>query len=131
MKFHHIGIACADILSTKKYLYELFNVIEESEEIFDELQNASLCMITLNDGTKVELVSGEVVEKLVKRKHFLYHICYATCNIEKKIEDFIYLDAKVVSELKSAKLFGGNRVVFLMTKLGMIELLETEEGSIC
>lgn len=127
MEFDHIGIACNDIKEMKQYMYQLYDVVNESEELYDELQEANLCMISLKDGTRIELVSGKTVEKLVKKRHFLYHTCYSVKNIDKKIEDFERLGARIVSEPKPAKLFSGNRVAFLMTSLGLVELLESEE----
>lgn len=107
MGFHHIGIACADIASMKLYMEKLFDISETGEEIFDGQQDANLCMVTLRDGTKIELVSGKVVEKLVKKHHFLYHICYHTENIWEQIKELEDLGAKVISEPKPAILFGG------------------------
>lgn len=126
MKFHHIGIACNDIEEMKQYLRQLFEVENESETLFDELQEANLCMVTLKDGIQIELVSGKVVETIVKKRQFLYHICYTTNNLEGKIEEFKALGAMIVSEPKQAILFGGRRVSFLMTALGLVELLESE-----
>lgn len=125
MEFHHIGIACADIAQMKLYINKICNVASVSEEVFDELQKATLCMITLKDGTKIELVQGEAVDKLVKRHQFLYHICYCTKDIGSKIKELEDLGAKMISEPKAAKLFGGKRVAFLVTQLGLVELLES------
>lgn len=128
MELHHIGIACDNIKNTKEYLHRLFDVTEESEEIFDDQQNAYLCMVKLYDGTNLELVSGKIVEKLVKKRHFLYHTCFQTEDIEKKIEEFENLGAKLISEPKPAKLFHGRKVAFLMTQFGLLELLDSQGG---
>ncbi len=124
MIFHHIGIACADIEEMKQYIEYLYGTAHVSDKVYDELQEAELCMVTLKDGTKVELVSGKPVEKLVKKRQFLYHICYSTEDIDKKIEEFESMGAKMVSEPKPAVLFHGRKVAFLMTRLGLTELLE-------
>lgn len=127
MKFHHIGIACADIIHMKQYLERLFAVSEVGEEIFDEFQDVNLCMVTLQDGTRIELVSGKTVEKLVKRHHFLYHICYSTENMEMRIKEFENSGAKIVSPPKPAKLFGGGyKATFLMTECGLVEIIGKE-----
>mgnify|MGYP001135334568 CR=1 FL=1 len=127
MEFHHIGIACADIAQMKLYLNKIYDVTSVSEEVYDELQKATLCMMTLKDGTKMELVKGEIVDKLVKRHQFLYHVCYSTRDIGRKIKELEDLGAKMISEPKAAKLFGGKQVAFLMTQLGIVELLESWE----
>lgn len=126
MKFHHIGIACVDIDQMKQYMDRLYDVVNVSDKIYDNLQEAELCMITLHDGTQVELVHGKPVEKLVKKRQFLYHICYSTNDIEGKIEEMENMGAKTISEPKAAMLFGGKKVAFLMSEMGLIELLEEE-----
>lgn len=124
MRLHHIGIACADINQMKRYMAQLYDVVKISDKIYDNFQEAELCMITLNDGTQVELVHGKPVEKLVKKKQFIYHICYSTNDIEQKIEAMESMGAKTISEPKAAVLFGGKKVAFLMTQMGLVELLE-------
>ena len=81
-------------------------------------------MLTLEDGTKLELVSGKVVEKIVKKRQFLYHTCYETENIEEEIEKLKKLDSFLVSEPKEAILFHNKKVAFLMTNIGLVELVE-------
>lgn len=127
MKFHHIGIACTDINYMKEYLKNLYGVISISEKIFDERKGVELCVVILKDGTQIELVSGEITEGLVNRRNYLYHICYSTENIEMKILEFEKYGAKVVSRPVSTKLFDGRRAAFLLTKMGLIELLEEKE----
>lgn len=129
MKLHHIGIACQDIGYMKEYLKNLYGVSNISEKIFDERKGTELCTVILQDGTQIELVSGEIVENLVRNKNYLYHICYSTENIETKISEFENYGAKVVSQPKPTKLFDGKRAAFLLTKLGLIELLEEKESN--
>ena len=124
MKFHHIGIATENIEDTIKYLKELFTIKEISETVYDKNQDANLCMIILEDGTNLELVSGNVVEKIVKKRQFLYHTCYETEYINKEIEKLQKLDGFLVSEPKEAILFKNKKVAFLMTNLGLMELVE-------
>ena len=49
MKFHHIGIATKDLKSSLEFVQKNFEVLEVSEEIFDENQNATLQMIKTKD----------------------------------------------------------------------------------
>ena len=127
MKFHHIGIACTDISYMMQYLKNLYGVSSILEKIFDERKGAELCMVILEDGTRIELVSGEIVEELVRSKNYQYHICYSTENMEEKISEFENYGAKVVSQPYPTKLFNGKRAAFLLTKLGLVELLEERE----
>lgn len=124
MRFHHIGIAAWDMGAALSYVRTLFPVREVSETVYDEKQNASLSMVTLEDGSLLELVTGPVVEGRVKKRQFLYHTCYETPCLEDTIREFEAQGAMVVSEPKEAVLFSMRRVAFLMTNLGLMELLE-------
>lgn len=127
MRFHHIGIATKDIdetlISLKKYL----DIKEVSNVIYDKNQGASLCMITLNDDSKFELVSGDIVENFLKKHQYLYHTCYTVSNIDETIISLIKDGAILVKEPKNAILFGNKKVAFLMWKIGLIELLEEDD----
>ena len=125
MKFHHLGIACKDINNAIKFVEKSFIVVQQSEIIFDFNQNTHLCLLTLDDGTNIELVSGITVEKFVKKRQFLYHTCWEVKNIEKSIENLYQNGAMLISEPKQAKLFNSRRVAFLFSELGIIELLES------
>ena len=124
MKLHHIGIATEDKENLVEYLKQILNIKDISETVYDKNQDANLCMLTLEDGTKLELVSGKVVEKIVKKRQFLYHTCYETENIEEEIEKLKKLDSFLVSEPKEAILFQNKKVAFLMTNIGLVELVE-------
>lgn len=124
MKMHHIGIATGDIQKMQQYLQNIAEVSSIGPTVYDGKQDAFLCMVTLMDGTMIELIAGKVVEKLVKKRNFLYHICYEVEDIEKKIGQLVENGAMVISEPKEAILFDERKVAFLMTDMGMIELLE-------
>lgn len=74
MLFHHVGIATEDINVLIDKLKVVLDIKEISEIVYDELQDANLCMVTLSDGTRIELISGNMVEKIVK-KEIIYIIC--------------------------------------------------------
>lgn len=128
LKIHHVGIACKNIEKAVRVYKEMYNVIEESEIVYDELQHANLCMLKTDTGLDVEFISGEQVANLLKARITYYHICYSVENIEVAIKHFEENGSLMISEPKPAKLFGGKRVAFLMTKLGLIELVEEEKG---
>ena len=123
--FRHLGIACPDIEACKNFLKSVMNIREESEIIFDEKQNASLCLLTLSDGIKLELISGPMVANMVKKGITYYHTCYAVFDIDQALAR-LKKDHKVtvISEIKPGKLFNGQRTVFIYTPIGIIELLE-------
>lgn len=126
MKFHHIGIATENIESELVKLKKHFNILNISEIVYDKNQDAYLCMLTLNDGMMIELISGNVVQSLVKKRQFLYHTCYSVNNINNKINELINEGAYLVSEPKEAILFNNKKVSFLLWDLGLIELVEED-----
>lgn len=128
LKFLHLGIACGDIAPRKDFIKSAMDVVSESETIFDENQNASVCVLTLQGGVQLELISGPMVANLVKKGITYYHTCYGVPDIEKAIS-FLKRkhEAAVVSEIKPGKLFNGRRAVFLYTPIGIIELLEDKK----
>lgn len=124
LKIHHIGIVCKDIPKAVNEYKKLYNTKEVSEIIHDKLQNADLCMLKTTTGLDVEFISGERVANLLKAKISYYHLCYSVANMEKAIAHFENNGSLIVSEPKPAILFGGKRVAFLMTRIGLIELVE-------
>lgn len=124
MKLHHIGIATDKIEKTKEYCKEIYEVKEETDIIFDSNQNARLCMLTIQDGTMIELIDGERVQEFVKKRQYLYHLCYEVENIEESIEKFRKQKDMVIMKPTEAVLFENRKVVFLFTKMGIVELLE-------
>ena len=125
LEFHHIGIACEDIEKQKNFIKNFFNVKYESETVFDKNQNASLALLTLEDGLNIELISGDAVKNILKKGVKYYHICYAVSDINEYINKFKkQKDVIVISDPKPAILFDNSLVAFLYTPMGVIELLE-------
>ncbi len=127
MKFHHIGIATNNIEEETKKLKNFFDIDSISKTVYDPKQDAYLCMITLIDGTKIELITGKVVENILRKKQYLYHTCYSVSDIDDMISKLQDDGALLVSPPKEAILFDNKRVAFLMWDLGLIELVECEE----
>lgn len=125
--FDHIGIACDDITTMISYMEKFFPVEHISKIIHDPLQDATLCMLTLQDNIKIELISGEVVKKLVKKRNYLYHTCYAVHDIDAMVSALVAEGSFLISQPQPAILFNGRKVAFLTSEIGIIELLEMEE----
>jgi len=123
MKFHHIGIATKDIDKTLNWVKKTFKIISISKKIYDKNQNAYVQMIYTND-VNIELVSGEVVNNFIKKNITYYHICYEVENIEKAIKNFS--NSIVISPAKPAILFNNKNVAFLLTPIGIVELLQKD-----
>jgi methylmalonyl-CoA/ethylmalonyl-CoA epimerase len=126
MKFHHIGIATKDIDKTLDWVSSQFKVIGVSNKVYDKNQDAYLQMIETSD-MNIELVSGNIVKNFIERKITYYHVCYEVRDIEKSILEFE--KSMVISKPKEALLFDNRRVAFLMTPIGIIELLEFKKLS--
>ncbi len=124
MQFHHIGIATNNIKETLNKLQKYFEINSISDIVYDANQEANLCMITLSTGENIELISGNVVKNLLKKRQYLYHTCYSVENIYKSIEELKKDGAFLVREPKEAILFDNKKVAFLMWDLGLIELVE-------
>lgn len=123
MKFHHVGVACKDIQAELQNIRKLHKIIEETPVVFDENQQAELCMITVEDGLNIELVSGAPVENLLKKRISYYHICYEVDDIDQSIESLIGNGGMLISPPKDAILFNNRKVAFLMLSYGIVELL--------
>jgi methylmalonyl-CoA/ethylmalonyl-CoA epimerase len=123
MKFHHIGIATKNISETLDWVCNQFKIVTVSDKIYDKNQDAYLQMIETSD-VNIELVSGNIVEKFVKKNITYYHICYEVYDLDKSILEF--QKSIVISKPTEAVLFNNRRVAFIMTPIGIVELLENK-----
>jgi methylmalonyl-CoA/ethylmalonyl-CoA epimerase len=124
LPIHHVGVACADIDATAEYMHRAYRVKSDSGTIFDPAQDASVRLLDIGSAVAIELVSGTRVASFVKKGITYYHICYATRDIEETIAQAQDLGAMLVGPLVPAILFGGKRVVYVFTELGLVEFLE-------
>jgi len=125
MKFHHIGIACRNIDDEIANISKINQVIKKSPVVFDVEQNAELALLTLADGTNLELISGKQVETLLKKNITYYHLCFEVDDIDTEIERLVTEGALLISAPKPAVLFNGRKVAFLNVSYGIIELLNS------
>ncbi len=83
-------------------------------------------MFTYEGGSRIELVSSEMVAGILKRGANVYHTCYEVfCSLEEAMDDLRETGALPISEPTVAVFFAGRRVVFMMCSIGILELLET------
>ena len=125
MRLHHIGIASTSIESQLRLIRRQYDVESVSPIVYDEEQQSSVCMITINSGIDIELVEGERVKNLLAKGTEYYHICYEVEDLSHTIEKMTASGAVLVSSPKPARLFDGRKVAFLYTASGLIELLES------
>lgn len=128
MRLHHIGVACRDIGEEIDRLSKIHDVVGRTAVVRDPGQDAEVVLLTLSDGTRIELVAGPQVETLVKRNVGLYHLCFEVADIGAEIERLESGGAKLLVPPKPAVLFGGRMVAFLYVDYGMIELLSQNQG---
>jgi methylmalonyl-CoA/ethylmalonyl-CoA epimerase len=126
MRLHHIGVACRDIEEEIARLSGVHAVVARTPVVADTQQDAQLAMLTLEDGTRIELVAGKQVEAWVKRKVGLYHLCFEVEDIGAEIRRLEKEGATLVSPPKPAVLFEGRVVAFLYVAYGLIELLSNK-----
>ncbi len=124
MKFHHVGVACRNIQDEIESIRKIHSVTDVSPIVYDEEQQAELCIIQTAEGVAIELIAGEQVANLVKKRISYYHVCYETDDIHAEIERLRELGAFLVSEPKKAILFGNRQVAFLQVSYGLIELVQ-------
>jgi len=127
MVFNHTGVAVRNMKNAIQKIKSIMPIKQVGEIVHDLNQNADLCMITLEDGSRIELVSGPVVEGYIKKVgNTPYHHCYEVKNIDNAIEKMTVGGSKLVSAPKEAVLFDNRKVAFLSTSIGLIELVEQE-----
>jgi methylmalonyl-CoA/ethylmalonyl-CoA epimerase len=126
MKFHHIGVACRNIGEEILRISRINEIKSKSPVVFDKEQDADLVLLTLSDGTHIELVSGKAVETMLKKNISYYHICFEVNDIHAEIERLLLENALLISAPKPAVLFDNRNVAFLQVSYGLIELLNAK-----
>jgi len=121
-------MACGDIEEGIGHLLRVHTVVGRTPVIDDPEQDAKLVLLTLADGTHIELVAGRSVESFVKRNIGLYHLCFEVTDIQAEIERLVHEGAKLIVPPRPAVLFGGRPVAFLYVGYGLIELLQKKPG---
>ncbi len=125
LRLHHLGIACHDIERAVSDFEATVGVAARGPVIHDRQQDAHVCLVTLADGSRFELVSGPRVEGLVRKGLTYYHVCYEVDDLDKAVSELLTRRCRLVSAPAEAPLFDGRRVAFLHSRLGLFELLES------
>lgn len=124
MKLHHLGIATNNFTKCENFLNTLFTLEGKRGPIYDAELKANLLLFKIKEGTFIELVSGDAVKSIIKKGFSLYHQCYEVNDIKKSIDDFKKSGANLIVKPTPAILFNNRLVCFMITPLGIIELLE-------
>jgi methylmalonyl-CoA/ethylmalonyl-CoA epimerase len=128
LPFHHLGIACDDIEATAQFVLRAFAVTSDSGTVEDPLQRASLRLFNAGSNGAIELIAGPMVHGIRRLRMTYYHVCYETPDLDATLTAARGLGALVVSRPVPAILFGGRRVAFVQTPLGLVEFLESACG---
>ncbi|HXD77530.1 MAG TPA: VOC family protein [Puia sp.] len=123
MRLHHIGVACRDIEAEIEKLSQIHGIAARTEVVHDSVQDASLALLTMEDGTRIELVAGPRVETLVRKNIGLYHLCFEVVDLGAEIDRLVSAGAKLLAAPAPAVLFQGCEVAFLYVSYGIVELL--------
>jgi amino acid adenylation domain-containing protein/FkbH-like protein/FkbM family methyltransferase len=123
----HLGYACSNIETTIEVLKKIYLIREISPIFFDSYQNARVCYLKVDVGYNLELVSGTAVEGILAKGISIYHICYKVNNLEQSIEYLKSKGAILIRPPYPAILFNNQKVAFLETELGLVELLENSD----
>lgn len=122
--FHHLGIACKNLETAATFVLRAFEIVSDSGTVDDPLLKARVRLFNEGLPCAIELVCGPAVEQLIKKQITYYHVCYTTPDIERSMHRAGALGAVTVVDPTPAVLFGGRRVAFLYTVLGLVEFLE-------
>ena len=122
MKFHHLGVATQDLITSLNFIKSNFEEVKHTDIVYDRLQDARVIMVSTRD-LSIELVSGNIVKNIISKRQSYYHICYEVDDINMAINNFD--SSIVVSTPKEAILFNGRKVAFLLTPIGLVELIES------
>lgn len=98
MKVHHIGVAVKNIEKEIENYRNIFEVEAVGGIVYDPIQCARLCMLTISGGMRFELVEGKPVEKYVKKGMRMYHVCYEVADIEQEMARLEQKHSVVVSQ---------------------------------
>ena len=111
---HHVGIACRDLESARAWVLATFSVSFDSGPVHDPLQDADLSLLQINHGFALELVSGPIVQDMLRRKNTYYHLCYQVGDISESISSLESGGCRLISGPVPAVLFGGRPVRVLI-----------------
>jgi len=123
-RIHHVGVACRDIEQMRAWVIASHVITHDSGIVHDPRQRADLCILSVDGGPAIELVSGEMVAGVVRRGQTYYHLCYEVVEIASAIVDLEATGCRTVSPPTPAVLFGGRHVAFVLGPMGLVELLE-------
>ena len=83
-----------------------------------------MCLVNIESGVPIELISGPPVVNLLKKGLTYYHLGYSVSDIRGQSSQLINTGAIQISDPKPAVLFENRLVAFFYCTYGLIELVE-------
>jgi len=123
MIVHHLGIACQNNDKCEQFIENTYNIFKKTGPIYDPNLNAVLSLFYVRGGPAIKVVTGGAVESFLRRNINLYHVCYEVEDLHDEIDRIVVGGAKLLLPPTPALLFDNRLVSFLLTPIGMIELL--------
>lgn len=127
MQFHHIGMACRNIVAELPEL-ALMGYQPEGPQFQDPIQQVLIQFVT-GGGPRIELIQPanpqSPVNGVLKRGSKFYHLAYEVNQLETAIDQFKSRKFFPVAPPAPAVAFGMRRIVFLTSEtFTLIELIE-------
>jgi methylmalonyl-CoA/ethylmalonyl-CoA epimerase len=131
-RFHHLGVAVADLHAAVPIYSALFGYDCTSGPFDDPIQKVSVCFLSRGAGDMtLELVAplgdDSPVRATLKKGASAYHMCYEVPDIDAAIAHLSENECLTVSAPVPAVAFDQRRIAWLLTpSFQLIELIEGE-----
>lgn len=129
-RFHHLGVAVADLQSALPVYRTLFGYELTAGPFDDAIQKVSVCFVSRGAGDlTLELVAplgaDSPVRTTLKKGGSAYHVCYEVPDIDAAIQHLSDNECLTVSAPVPAVAFDLRRIAWLLTpSWQLIELIE-------
>jgi methylmalonyl-CoA/ethylmalonyl-CoA epimerase len=130
-KFHHLGVAVAELRPAIESYAELFGYRLVSGPFDDPIQKVSVCFLAKGDEGEalVELVAplsdDSPINRTLKKGGGAYHLCYEVEDLDEALRRLAEKGCIVVAEPVPAVAFGGRRIAWLFTPTRqLVELID-------
>jgi methylmalonyl-CoA/ethylmalonyl-CoA epimerase len=130
MTFHHIGVACRDLV-TETEAFRLLGYEAEAEDFVDSRQGIRGRFL-IGSGPRLELLVGlpgsSVLTPWLKKGLKFYHQAFVVQNLDVSVEELCQKGGRLVSPPVPAVAFGGHQIAFVMLRnLALVELIQGDE----
>jgi len=134
MKFHHMGVAVADLARAIADYREVFGYELISGPFDDPIQKVSVCFISRENEPQIELIAplGEAspIKRVLSGGGGAYHFCYEVVDLDLALIEIRAKKCLVISGPVPAVAFGNRRIAWFYTPARqLVELLEMRDGT--